>query len=568
MLNEIPASMLADFMDIFSGNSFNYGTHQYNFNGDGKEEGKNATVTNTQLTMYQYKAHLSGELGLGIIPIDEKSESRFGVIDIDVYDEDLNMFITAIEESNFPLVPFRSKSGGLHIYLFLRESVNAKMLIDILNDVVTLLGLDLFVKRKLNRIVEIFPKQAKIKPGSIGSWINIPYYDADKTRQYAIHSKKKLTLDECLTYIKQKRCSLAELTEIMTDLPYKDGPPCLQTISMLPIMGANSGRNNFLFSFGVYLKKMDPEFWEQKLHTINSNMLVPLSNNELEVTIISSLRRKDYTYKCNEAPCIDYCRKSICTTRDFGIGKEGGYFSGLEYGRFVQVKTLEPYYEWEIKVIGDEKFKTIRFKNEQDLIGQDLFLRLCVRELHILPNKLKQSEWFKLVNQALTTMETVLTNQEDDTTPIGIFKQLFIEFLTTRAMAQNKQQILNKRVYHDEKAKCYYFRASDLIDFVFVAKNFRFFMPGEVHGILRDFKVAHKYLYVEMYKQIRVCVFSEKALYNISCVSEPTFPEASDDEEEDTSIPMPKITREEGEVNEEGVYLVPFEKLANTKDQF
>jgi len=523
---------LADFMDLFTGNIHNYGVHIYNFVDDGKEAGKNQTATNQLLTVDQYKAHLEGKVGLGIIPIDDTNKVKFGVIDIDVYDTDLTPYIEAIERNNFPLVPFRSKSGGLHLYLFMKQRVEAKTVITLLNQLAAVLSLDMYVKHKLNRILEIFPKQSKVAEGNTGSWINLPYYNARETRQYCLLKGKALSFDDALAYVKEKRRSVEEVNAFLNELDYSDGPPCLQTITLLQATDANSGRNNFLFSFGVYIKKKDPEFWEQKLFDLNRTMREPLPADEVEGTIINSLRKKDYAYKCNEAPCVDFCRKPICKKRDFGVGKEGGYFSELEYGHMIQVKAYEPYYEWEVRLPGDTDYKLLRFKNEQDIIGQDAFLRLCFRELHTLPIKMKQSEWFKLINQALSEIIIEGVEKEDDTSPVGLLKLMLVEFLTDRAMAQTKDQILNKRVYFDKKTGKYYFRTADLSDFVFIMKGFRYFAPSELHGLLKDFKAVPTRIKTESGKQLRVYEIATPDLENIGSVTAERFKAEFKDPEE------------------------------------
>lgn len=506
---------LADFMDLFSGDIHNYGVHHYKFNEGSKETGKNTTVTNKLLTIEQYKDHILGNVGLGVIPIDEHGDVKFGVIDVDVYDTSFSVYLNAIETIGFPLVPFRSKSGGLHLYMFLKQPTNAKIVIDILNNFITLLGIDLYVKHRLNRIIEVFPKQLKKSDNAVGSWINMPYFDAEHTQQYAMRNGQKLTLSSALTYCKEKRCSIGDARAFIFDLPDNDGPPCLQTVMLLNALDENSGRNNFLFSYAVFMKKKDPEFWEQRLYEINDEMAQPLPKAELEATIISSLRRKDYAYKCNEIPCVDYCRKLICKTRKFGVGKEGGYFSELDFGKLSQVKAYEPYYEWDVKIIGDDDYKCLRFKNEADIIGQDAFLRLCFRELHILPIKMKQSEWYKLINQALSNIEIVGMEREDDTTPIGLFRSLFTEFLTERAMAQTKDQILNKRVFYEKTAERYLFRAVDLTEFLFVTKNFKYFTPGELHGLLKDLGAISVRIKTESEKQLRVYCIALKDVYTV-----------------------------------------------------
>lgn len=523
MAYEVPSLQLAEFMDLFTGDIHNYGVHTYNFKAQGKEEGKNVTITSKLVTIEQYKMHLQGAIGLGIIPITTDGEARFGVIDIDVYDVDLAPYITAIETHDFPLVPFKSKSGGLHLYLFMRQAVAAKSVVDLLNRMVAILSLDIYVKHKLNRLVEVFPKQVKIAVGGVGSWINLPYYDVEHTRQYAVLRGEKLSIDNALSYIKTKRKSLVEARAFLNDLPNADGPPCLQTISLLNSIGKGGGRNNYMFSFGVFLKKSDPEFWEQKIFGVNEAMVEPLSRDELEATVVNSLRKKDYAYKCADVPCIDFCRKAVCKTRDYGIGKEGGYFSELEYGKLVQVKAYEPYYEWEVRILGEEAFKLLRFQNEADIIGQDAFLRLCVRELHVLPVKLRQSEWFKLVNQALKELTVVAVEKEDDTTPIGLLRSILTEFLTERAMAQTKEQILNKRVYCDPDTGCYYFRAQDLSDYVFLVKSFRYFLPGQLHGLLRDFKAEPTRIKTESGKQFRVYCITKDNVADLGFVAVDMF---------------------------------------------
>jgi hypothetical protein len=525
--------ILADFMDLFAGDTLNFGVHAYKFTDAGKEAGTNSTVTNRLLTMEEYKEHLAGNKGLGIIPINEKNEVKFGVIDLDVYDSDLQIYVDAIERNNLPLVPFKSKSGGLHLYMFVRSWVSAKSVVEILHSIVNVLNLDLYIKHKLNRIIEIFPKQTKLAQGGVGSWINLPYYNEAKTRQCAIRSGKELSLSEALAYAKAKRVSLTEARTLLNELPYTDAPPCLQTIHLLDVMGKNSGRNNYLFSFAVYLKKKEPEFWEQRLYEVNNTLQEPLKRDEVEGTILNSLRKKDYTYKCNEQPCVEYCRRELCKKRDFGIGKEGGYFSELEYGALTQIRSAEPYYEWEVKLPTADKFTRMRFKSEADIIGQDVFLRLCFRDLHILPIKIKQVEWYKLINQALAEVKVVDVDQADDASAMGMFKQLFQEYLTDRAMAATKDQILTKRAYHDEMSHKYYFRAIDLSNYVFVSKMFRYFAPADIHGVLRDFGAVATRIKTESGKQLRVYEISEEALEKVATLSMEPFEAKFVDKSED-----------------------------------
>ncbi len=503
---KITQLLLADYMHIFSGNTQNYGLHEYSFNNTKKENGSNKTVTNKLLTITQYKSHLDGEIGLGLIPIMANNKAYFGVIDIDIYKEvhELDTYIKAIENNNFPLIPFRSKSGGLHLYLFFKKPVPAKKVIEVLNKFAQLLGLTLLVKNVTNKMLEVFPKQHILRKNSIGNWINLPYFNAEDTKQYCIKNNKALSIDDAIVYIKQKQQAIEDVVDFIKTLSYNDGPPCLQTLYFLNPFEKNSMRNNYLFSFGIYLKKKDENFFEQKLFEINQQLKKPLISNELEKTILSSLRKKDYTYLCKQEPLSGFCNQALCKKREFGIGKEGGYFSELEYGQLVQIKISEPYYEWEVKLQEDKDYKKLRFKNEDEIIKQDTFLKLCFRELHILPIKLKVTEWSKIINQHLSDIHIIEVAEGDDISPMSIFKALFYDFLLNRAFAKNKTQLLNKRVYFDEDQAVYYFRAKDLLDFIYIQKNFRFFMPTEVHGILHDLKTFPKRIKLVNGKQVRV----------------------------------------------------------------
>ena len=77
-------------------------------------------------------------------------------------------------------------------------------------------------------------------------------------------------------------------------------------------------------------------------------------------------------------------------------------------------------------------------------------------------------------------------------------------------MAQTKEQILNKRVYKDAAKKCFYFRASDLNDYLFISKGFRMYSPTEIHGLLRDMRAIPIRIHTETRKLLRVYELNAK----------------------------------------------------------
>jgi len=493
-----------NFKDLFTGNIHNYGQHEYIFSEKGiKEKGKNYTVKDKLITAKQYREHLSGSKGLGVIPINEDNMCKIAILDVDIYDIDFKPYLDAIEKYRLPLVPFYSKSGGLHIYIFFKEFVKAKDATSKALELAKILGITLLVKKHKNETLEIFPKQTKLNVDMMGSWINLPYFNIEDTKQGLIHNGKVLGFNDALTFIKSKLTTIDDLTDLIDDLPYSDAPPCLQSLYMLNMLGENSGRNNYLFSFGVYLKKKDENYFEQSLISINNELNEPLEVQEIEKTVLSSLRKKDYTYKCKASPCLDFCDKKVCQSKLYGIGKDGGFFTNIVFGSLKQYKSAVPYYEWEVKDQESKTFKTLRFKNEDEIIKQDVFLRLCIRELRFLPYKMKQGEWFKLVNQALADITVIDVNKDDDTSPVMRFNNMFYDFITARALAQTKEQVLNKRVYYDKKEMKYYFRTKDLLYYLYEIKNFRMFSSGDIHGMLRDIGATSTVLRTDIGRQIR-----------------------------------------------------------------
>ena len=123
---------------------------------------------NGSLTDQHYKEHLRGEYGLVVCPVDHDGKCKFGVIDDDTYDKEHTKEIRKkILQMELPLVPLPSKSGGIHLTLFLEEKIEAKLVRKLLKC--------LREQLDLPKDTEIFPKQDKIESGAVGSCINLPY---------------------------------------------------------------------------------------------------------------------------------------------------------------------------------------------------------------------------------------------------------------------------------------------------------------------------------------------------------------------------------------------------------
>jgi len=118
------------FKEIFKGNNSAYGIMQ--LTGETTEKGKavaKAFIKRETITDKLWQEHIDGkEPALGVIPINEDNQCRWGCIDIDVYNVDHLVLMRSIKGLGFPLVTFRSKSGGAHLFLFSKEDIPASLM--------------------------------------------------------------------------------------------------------------------------------------------------------------------------------------------------------------------------------------------------------------------------------------------------------------------------------------------------------------------------------------------------------------------------------------------------------
>ena len=104
-----------------------------------------------------YQEHLEGKISVGIQPTNENGDARFGVIDIDPKQyENFNkqLYLETIQEYQLPLIPIESKSGGLHLYLFMNEFVQSTLIVSFLSNLLPIFN--------LKSDCEIFPKQTQL----------------------------------------------------------------------------------------------------------------------------------------------------------------------------------------------------------------------------------------------------------------------------------------------------------------------------------------------------------------------------------------------------------------------
>jgi hypothetical protein len=455
-----------------------YGTYAIN---KGQAPGDKTKIQGTaqtfagEVTPQLWELHLTGKQGLGIVPINDDGVCFFGAIDIDVYTGlILKNLEKQINQLNLPLIVCRTKSGGAHLYLFLKEEgASAKLVRSKLMEWAVALGYPR---------VEVFPKQVRLaNTKDFGSWINMPYFEGTRTLRYAIRYEESLTPREFLQYAEEKSITTEDLLKIQipVDDLLTDAPPCLQSLS---ISGFHeTTRNNSLFSLGVYCRKRFGDIWEAQLDLMNRQFMKPPLDSREVTTIIKSLKKKDYFYKCKDQPLMGVCNRDICLTRQYGVGKEQND-PGVTFGGLTKILTQPPH--WIITVDSSR----IELKATRDLTVQDRFLDICVEKANILPKKLKHYIWHDIVRELLAKVDTIEAPEDAGTD--GQFMFLVEQFCSDRAAARNRDELILGKPWTESGWT--FFRSGDLLKFLDQNRFREVTTSREAWAILRRYDAQNK----------------------------------------------------------------------------
>jgi hypothetical protein len=232
-----------------------------------------------------------------------------------------------------------------------------------------------------------------------------------------------------------------------------DGPPCLQALCTQGI--PEGGRNNTLFNVGIYLKKIHPVNWENPLIEHNFKYVhPPLPNNEVQI-LVKQLNKKDYRYKCKDAPLNSFCNSGLCRTRKHGVGANGPDAP--------QLSSLSKYNSepplWFLDING----KRIELDTDH-LYNQSMFQKACVDKINVLPPTLRKQDWEQMLNALLKEMveSEQIHEATDDTSITGRFVDLLEEFCTHLQQAMDRDEILLGRPWTSDEEGKVYFRIKDL----------------------------------------------------------------------------------------------------------
>jgi hypothetical protein len=447
------------FKNIFEGLKIAYGQYQKGdvaANGD-KQKGK-AFIVRQTVSDDLWEKHLQGEgPALGIIPITENNTCRWGCIDIDEYNFNHSKLIQSIRNLNLPLIVCRSKSGGAHVFLFTKEFISASLMQSTLKKFAKALGYE---------GSEIFPKQTEIlvERGDTGNFLNLPYYNETKGLRYAIDDTgSSCTLEEFYKLYDVYSCSKEQIKEIKIkeqkiEEAFTHGPPCLNKLASIGF--GEGGRNNALFSIGVFYKKADPDNWENLVEESNIKyMNPPLKSSEVQ-TVIKQINKKGYDkYKCKDAPINAVCQSGLCRTKRFGVGFGEEEMPPL--GNLTKYKSNPP--QWFLDVDGTR----IELKSEQ-LYSPPLFALACLDQANLVVPVPKAKDWKQhFLKPMMNNLQEVEPLESLD--PINQLTGLLQDWTTNRQSARTMDDVFNKLPFTDENKEFTYFRMDDF--YAFLKKN-------------------------------------------------------------------------------------------------
>jgi hypothetical protein len=449
----------------------------------GKVQGKNILIRN-KITDEIFEKHLSGKgAGLRLIPLKENCKVRFAAIDLDSkcptnpLKHTIEELEVKIRKLGLPLIPCKSKSGDVHLYCFSKEDVDAKVFMSTINKWASLLGYG---------AAEKFPKQtSRANEDDVGQALNIPYYDEAKTQRFAIRKGKKLSFSEFLEYAEISSVTADELKNFVyenLDESYKDAPPCLQMVALNGV--DDGGRNNGLFSLAVYYKKKYPDDFEEHIMRANGTLINPPLNFGEVSAVIKSVNKKDFFYRCNEAPCVQFCNKTECYKVKFGIGNFDQDDQALieKLVKYVSADSVK----WYAECMGYR----VQLTTEDLWSHKNTSMKIFERTGKIL-KPMKNDTWVsKVLTKLMKSCETF--EDPEDASKKGQFKEIFTQWLENQSpISRDRERLRTSGICIDDKTNEILFRSPDLFSHL-KAKRFPYLEQDIWHWLKEDFKGDRK----------------------------------------------------------------------------
>ena len=221
-----------------------------------------------------------------------------------------------------------------------------------------------------------------------------------------------------------------------------------------------------------------PDSWESEILTYNMQYVnPPLPLSEVNA-VAKQLERKEYAYKCSDAPINSHCNKDLCRTRKFGVGAA---VQGATIANLRKYASTPPV--WFMDVNGEP----LELDTEA-LLNQPTFQKACMEQLNFMPRSVAKVQWEGRISTLMNEMkdnESSIIEVAQDASISGQFYDYLEEFCRHLQQAQDKEEILLRKPWTDEESSLTYFRLKDFEAFLKKNKFFEYKMH-KIAQRLRD----------------------------------------------------------------------------------
>jgi hypothetical protein len=495
---------------------------------------RTATTKRIPVTEKLWEQHVAGKRPLGVIPIREDNSCSWGSIDFDEYDVDLLEIVAKVEASKMPFVPCRSKSGGLHLFLFLKTPEPASDMVNVLRDAAASLGL---------AECEIFPKQTQLLSdrGDMGNWMVMPYYgDTYGGKLKMQHGLKKtgaeMTLGEFVTFAEKRMTTIQEFAKLsvtnkVIEFPggkgkkktkgdgsskgdFSDGPPCLQHLTASGVQ--KDGRKRTLFMMALYYKRIDSADWKARLERANHTFFSPPLPSAEVTGVINSCEKKDYEYTCKEEPMKSHCNSTLCRMRKYGVGAGGEYPTITGLSKLDTDPAI-----WFADVEGARlELKTDELQNYMR------FHAACMNKINKCYRVVRQDAWLGIVAEAMTNV--VLIEAPPDVGNEGKFHELLEEFLTNRSRGERVEDLFSGRPWENVEEGRHYFTLKSFARFLDQEKV-RDLTRGQITSHIKKLGGGHHLFNIKNQRSVNSWYIPSDKVQSIPQLEAPELKKKEDD---------------------------------------
>ncbi|HEY7824846.1 MAG TPA: hypothetical protein VIG24_18550 [Acidimicrobiia bacterium] len=488
------------FARLFRGFSGRYGRYDLagKTSAKGKQEGSARTV-DEPISLAAYQGHVDGMVGIGVIPLNEDNRVNFAAIDIDVYDPDarekkkLTHEDVALALQDSPLIVTRSKSNGVHVWLFSAEGVSASLATDYLQAMAARLGV---------AGTEVFPKQTeRATTEDVGNWINLPYFGGERTavipvKDGSVTSYIEPDIAQFLDIAEQAAATVTDDWLVdNTSLPesqrdghapaqelWFDGPPCLQALiaghperrdkiekafsrgeitqdqkdkqlAFTKPQLTEGARDVTFFNAGIYLRRrMNPEDPDsaldeadkkellRQLEKVHMKWMLDVGDREgIErdlPRIAKQAAKGKWGYACTKEPLKSFCNRRLCFKRKFGIGTALNDAS-FEITGFTIVNTEDKQYY--LNVGG----KRVYVPDVATLLSQQEFGRIVTNATNRVWVNMQDAQYRQMMDKLLQEAEQKgnVIEGPPDADKHSILLNLLDNFIRTKGIARGTNDV-------------------------------------------------------------------------------------------------------------------------------